>query len=361
MKYYPIPMVPGPVSVPQHILDVYQSDFGSADLEPEFFSLYNQTEKHLQKIMGTSRKVAILSGEGMIALWGALKSCLIPDDRVLALSTGIFGDGFGQMASGLGAEVTTLHFEFDETLKDWEAIEESIRTLRPKMITVIHCETPSGTLNPIEKLGALKEKYDVELLVVDAVASLGGAPVLMDKWGIDLLLGGSQKVFSMPPNMSMVGISEKAWQVMEEVNYQGYDALLPFKNAQNNFYFPYTPSWHGVAALHASTKALLDEGLENVFARHEKVAEMCRQGVMEMGLELFVKKDAVMAPTVTAVKIPERFTWETLNSKMREHGLVCGGSYGILSGKIFRFGHMGSQADEELMIKALNALRKSLN
>lgn len=360
MKNYPIPMVPGPVSVSKEVFEAYQKNYGSADIEPEFIDIYNQAEKNLQKLMGTSQKVAILSGEGMIALWGALKSCLVPGDRVLALSTGVFGEGFGEMAKSLGAEVTTLQFEFNETLKDWEAIETMIRLTKPKMITAIHCETPSGTLNPIKKLGQLKKQYGVELLVVDAVASLGGTPVLMDEWNVDLLLGGSQKVLSMPPSMSMVGISENAWKVIEQVGYTGYDAFLPFKNAQENKYFPYTPNWHGVAAILVATQMLIDEGLGNVFARHEHVAEICRKGVLDLGLELFVSDDSIMSPTVTAVKVPDGITWEFLDKNMRENGLVCGGSYGPLFGKVFRFGHMGTQANEKLMIKALEALRKSL-
>jgi aspartate aminotransferase-like enzyme len=360
MKIYPIPMVPGPVSVSKKVFEAYQMNYGSADIEYEFLELYNKTEENLQKLMGTSQTVVMLSGEGMIALWGALKNCLIPGDRVLALSTGVFGEGFGVMAKSLGAEVTTLQFEFNETLKDWEAIETMIQLNKPKMITVIHCETPSGTLNPIAKLGELKKQYGVELLVVDAVASLGGTPVLMDEWGVDLLLGGSQKVLSMPPSMSMVGISENAWKVIEEIDYKGYDAFLPFKNVQKTQYFPYTPNWHGVAALYAASQSLIDEGLEQVFLRHEQVAEICRQGVLDIGLELFVKKDSIMSPTVTAVKVPEEINWKSLDKKLRENGLACGGSYGPLDGKVFRFGHMGTQANQELMQKALEALRKSI-
>ena len=360
MKVYPIPMIPGPVSISKEVFDAYQINYGSADIEDDFLEIYNKTEKNLQKIMGTSEQVVMLTGEGMIALWGALKSCLVPGDHVLALSTGVFGEGFGRMATSLGAEVTTLQFDFNETLKDWEAIETMIQLNKPKMITVIHCETPSGTLNPIEKLGALKKQYDVDLLVVDSVASLGGASVLMDEWGVDLLLGGSQKVFSMPPSMSMVGISEKAWNIIEKVAYKGYDAFLPFKDAQKNHYFPYTPNWHGIAGLYAATQALIDEGLENVFDRHERVAKMCQQGVVELGLELFVKKDSIMSPTVTAVKVPEGISWEDFDCSMRKNGLACGGSYGPLDGKVFRFGHMGTQANEALMERALDALRKSL-
>ena len=119
MKTYPIPMVPGPVSVPAEVLAAFQTNYGSADIEPEFLDLYNQTEANLKTIMATTNPVAIMTGEGMLALWGALKSCLQPADRVLCLATGVFGYGIGDLARTTGAEVKTLGFGYDETLHDW--------------------------------------------------------------------------------------------------------------------------------------------------------------------------------------------------------------------------------------------------
>lgn len=356
MKTYPIPMVPGPVKVPQEVLQAYLTDYGSADLEPEYLDLYRQTEANLQQIFGTRNSMAIMSGEGMLALWGALKSCIVPGDRVLAVATGVFGFGVGDMARSIGAEVRTVGFGYDETLNDWASIEAAIAAFKPKMITAIHCETPSGTLNPIAELGQLKEKYGVPLLYVDAVASAGGAPVLTDEWQVDLILGGTQKAISAPPSMSMVGISPRAWEIIEQVNYPGYDALLPFKTALESAYFPYTPYWQGLAALNTGAQLLLKEGLENSFARHAAVAAYCRQRIAEIGLEIFPKPGAISSPTVTAVKVPDGLTWPELDRRLRERGLVTGGSYGPLAGKVFRLGHMGSQANQALVEQALDVL-----
>src|SRR5512133_1253513 len=236
MKTYPIPMVPGPVKVPQEVLQAYLTDYGSADLEPEYLELYRQTEANLQQIFATKNSIAIQSGEGMLALWGALKSCIVPGERVLAIATGVFGYGVGDMARSIGAEVRTAGFEYNQTISNWAEIEQAIVEFRPKMITAIHCETPSGTLNPIAELGRLKEKHGVPLLYIDAVASAGGAPVLTDEWSVDLMLGGSQKALSAPPSMSIVAISEQAWQIIDEVDYPGYDALKPFKTAVDTAY-----------------------------------------------------------------------------------------------------------------------------
>ena len=360
MKTYPIPMVPGPVRVLPEVLEAYQFDYGSGDIEQDFLELYNQTETNLQAIFSTSNKIAIQSGEGMLALWGALKSCIVPGDRVLSIATGVFGYGIADMARSIGATVKTIGLAYDETIQDWNAIEEVIADFNPKMITVVHCETPSGTLNPLEKLGELKRRYTVPLIYADVVASLGGAPVLTDAWSIDLALGGTQKCLSAPPNMAFVTVSEQAWDIIHRVGYVGYDALKPFYTAQEDFYFPYTPYWHGISVLHKASQILLDEGLDASYQRHEQAATYCRERLIQMGIVLFPAKDAIPSPTVTAARVPEGISWKELDKRFRERGLAVGGSYGPLADKVFRLGHMGSQASMELVTQALDVIEKSI-
>jgi len=142
-------------------------------LESEFFELYNQTEANLRIIMSTRNQVVIQTGEGMLALWSALKSCLAPGDRVLSIATGVFGDGIGDMAASVGAVVHKISLPFNETIADTDQIKAAIESYSPKMITVVHCETPSGTLNPVAEIGEIKKEFEVPLLYVDAVASIG--------------------------------------------------------------------------------------------------------------------------------------------------------------------------------------------
>jgi aspartate aminotransferase-like enzyme len=360
MKTYPIPMVPGPVSVPEEIRKVYLTDYGSGDLEKDFFELYTRTQRRLKAIFGTGNDIVIMSGEGMLSLWSALKSCLVPGDRVLAVATGVFGYGIGEMAQSLGAEVQTVGFSYDETINDMARIETAIAEFKPRMITVVHCETPSGTLNPLEELGRLKNAYRVPLFYVDTVAGAGGVPVLADDWHIDLCLGGGQKCLSAPPDMSFLSVSHKAWEIIDAVDYVGYDALKPFQKAVENYYFPYTPNWQGVAALHTAAGMLLEEGLENSYNRHDTVARYCRNQLVEIGIELFPSDKAIPSPTVTAAKVPERFSWETWDRRLRDQGLAVAGSYGPLAGKVFRLGHMGSQANRELMQRAIAVIADAL-
>lgn len=360
MKNYPIPMVPGPVKLPQEVIDALTTDYGSADLEPEFLELYHRTTANLQRIMATTNKVAIFTGEGMAVLWGAMKSCILPGDRVLSIATGLFGHGIADMAQAIGAEVRKIILPDDQTLSDTDLLEAAVDTFKPKMITAVHCETPSGTLNPLMDLGRLKEHYRVPLLYVDAVASIGGTPVLTDEWNIDLCLGGAQKCLAAPPDTAFLAVSETGWDVVEQVGYVGYDALKPFMRAVETHYFPYTPNWPGLAALNAGAEIILSEGLPACFERHTTVAAVCRRRLSEMGITLFPAPAAVPSPTVTAAYLPTGVSWKDFDGRLREGGLVVGGSYGELAGKIFRLGHMGTQADKELVERALQVIQDSI-
>lgn len=358
MKTYKIPMVPGPVSVSREVLEAGMMDYGSADLEKDYIDLYKATEKSLRKIMQTQNSVVIQTGEGMLALWSALKSCLLPGDKVLALSTGLFGYGIGGMAESIGCEVRTVGFGFDETFTDFDLIEKAIKEFQPKMITMVQNETPSGTMNPVAEIGQLKEKYQVPLLYVDAVSGLGGSVVKTDEWHIDLCLGASQKCFSAPASMSFLSVSDQAWKMIEEIGYVGYDALLPFRMAVKDAYFPYTPYWQGTAQLYKACEILLEEGLNKAITRHKKIAEYCRERALEMGLRLFPAMDAVPSPTVTAIYVPEKMSWKHLDTSLRAEGLVVGGNYGCLAGEVFRIGHMGTQANLNLVKEAMDILER---
>lgn len=354
MQTYPIPLVPGPVSVPQAVREVYLTDYGSPDLEEDFFTLYAACEQQLQQILATCNAVTIQSGEGMLALWGALKSVLRPGDRVLAVANGLFGYGIGEMAAQLGAVVETVGFAYDD-IPDPERVRRAARRFQPKLVTAVHCETPSGTLTPLAELGAICREVDA-LFYVDFVASAGGAPVLVDEWAIDLGLLGSQKALSLLPTLSMVSVSARAWEAVAAVGYAGYDALAPWQDGPARRYLPYTHNWHGLAALHRACQLLLDEGLSAVYARHAAVAGHCRARLQAMGVALFPCREAIAAPTVTAAHLPDGWSWPDFDGALRARGMAVGGNYGPLAGKVFRIGHMGNQARMELVEKGLDVL-----
>ena len=358
MKRYEIPLVPGPVMIAPEVLAAYQQNYGSSDLEDDFFALYRRCEVGLQRLLATENDVAILSGEGMLALWGALKSVIRPGDRVLAVASGVFGYGFAEMARAVGAEVEVVGFGYDE-VADPQLVREAALRFGPRLVTAVHCETPSGTLNPLREIGEICREVDA-LYYVDFVASAGGAAVDVDANHIDLGLLGSQKVLSLMPDLSMVSISRRAWEVINDVGYVGYDALAPWQKAIDARYMPYTHNWHALAGLEVALKLLFAEGLAASYARHAEVARACREQLKAIGVKLWVKHEEFAAPTVTAAEVPNGWEWGALDAALRAEGMVVGGNYGPLAGKVFRIGHMGTQANHELVARGLDVLARVL-
>jgi aspartate aminotransferase-like enzyme len=358
MKMYEIGLVPGPVNIPEEIRKAYLNEFGSADLEEDFFELYERNESKLQQILGTKNKIVIMSGEAMSILWGALKSTAERGSKQLCVANGLFSLGFGEMGKDIGLNVETLDFGLND-IPDYNKVKEAAYRYRPDIITAVHCETPSGTLTPLRELGEVSRDVG-SIFIVDFVASGCGCPVDVDDNGIDIGLLGSQKVLSMPPHLSIATVSNRAWRRISAVNYAGYEAFKPWRDGVQNRYLPYTHDWHAMSALDVSLSMILQEGIENVYDRHERAAKVCREGVKAMGLELFPQNELICSPTVTAVNVPSGMDWKTLNNKLRAEGVVLGGNYGPLAGKVFRFGHMGSQAQDSLIKNALEALKKVL-
>lgn len=359
MKRYAVPLVPGPTTVPEAVLAAGHYDFGSGDLEEAFFDQYARVEEKLRTVIRTRNPIAIMQGEAMVALWGALKSTLSPGDRVLSVATGVFGYGIAEMARTVTPEVKVVGFGYDEAA-DPEKVSAVIEAWRPKMVTMVHVETPSGVVNPVAGVGDLVRAHGVPLFYVDAVAASGGAELATDAWGIDLCLMGSQKCLSAPPGLGMVAVSDRAWEQIDQTGYQGYDAIAPFREAVARRWFPYTPCWHAIAGLEAACDRILSLGLASVVQTHAEVAAHTRRRLRQMGLSLFPRREADCAPTVTAVRVPDKTSWVDIDRRLRAEGVVMGGSIGPLAGRVFRIGHMGVQADRALVDAGIDALARIL-
>ncbi|GHV47668.1 aminotransferase V [Synergistales bacterium] len=358
MKEYPIGLIPGPVSVPRKIREAWLTNYGSSDLEREFFELYAENQKLIQRLLGTNESVVITSGEAMSVLWGALKSTLKAGDRLLAVAGGLFGDGFADMGKEIGASVETVSSEYD-SLPDPEKVRAAALRFRPKMIAAVHCETPSGTITPLKALGDVAREVGA-LFLVDFVSSGGGVAVDVDDSHIDIGLLGSQKALSLPPSLAISTLSATAWDAIEKTRYSGYDAYLPWRNVPSHPAMPYTHDWHSMTALNISLSSIMEEGTEHVFARHFRAGALCRSAAKEIGLKLFPVSDAICSPTVSAFYVPEGWTWEKFDGALRGRGLAVGGNYGRLAGKVFRIGHMGSQADESLIRHGMEIIKDVL-
>ena len=359
MESYRIGLIPGPVSVPEEIRKAWLNDYASSDLEDEFFTLYRDNQALTQKLLHTKNDIVITSGEAMSILWAALKCTLKAGEKVLAVSSGLFGEGFADMARAFGAEAEICAFPYDG-IPEAEKVREHAKRYRPKVITAVHCETPSGTLTPcLEEIGRIAREVGA-IFVVDFVSSVGGAELDVDACGIDIGLLGSQKVLSLTPCLSVSSISSRAWEVIADVNYYGYESYLGWKKIPAEHYMPYTHDWQAMKALNISLNMIMREGMEAAFKRHDMAARLCRDMGREMGLKLYPKSENICSPTVTAFYVPEKFTWPEFDGALRAKGLAIGGNYGSLAGKVFRIGHMGSQADCDLVREGMNVIREVL-
>lgn len=343
-------MIPGPTYIPERVRAEYLSDVASSDVDvPSFFAEYSAVQAQLQRLVGTNTATAVLMmGEGMLALWGALKSAVRAGDRVFCVGNGLYGFGIADMARSVGCEVQVAAFDWNQVIGDAELLRigDAVRAFRPHLITAVHCETPSGVLNRrIGDIGRIAREVDA-LFYVDFVSSAGGAAVDLDASCIDLGLLGTQKVISAPPSISIVFVNERAWQRIEAVNYVGYDALWPWREpARAPVLAPYTFDWNALKALRLALHILLDdEGLARAIERHESVARLCRHSLSTLGLRLFMSDESAASPTVTTFYVPDGVTWAQFDAAVRAHGVALGGSYGQLENKVARVGHMGSQA-----------------
>lgn len=356
-------LVPGPTRMLPNVLAAQGSHYGSPDTEDAFWDDYLALEATLQTFLRTKQSVVIQSGEGMLGLWGAMKSTIERGDVVVCAANGLFGEGFADMAKGLGAEVHVVKGDWKEAM-DVDALIAEIKLRNPKLVTMVHCETPSGVLNALDGVGNAIENYTTDgLFLVDFVSSAIGAPVDVDGLKIDLGLLAPQKALSGPASLAITSVSNKAWKRIAQNNYVGYDALLPFHEVENKTprLFPYTHNWHAVRATIAACDNIIAEGgIDACIARHKDVSAFCREEAAKLGLKLYCSEKAA-SPTVTALEIPEWCEWSKLQQELRQHRVFLGGSYGPLHGKVMRIGHMGSQADKQLVSKALGILGQVLH
>ncbi|ELZ43706.1 aminotransferase class V [Halorubrum coriense DSM 10284] len=306
-------MTPGPTAVPELVRDAMSRELIDPDVGPEFRRIYDRLTDRLGTVYGvesgeeggaddgSARDVVVPGGEGILGLEAAIASLVEPGTEVLCLSNGLYGDGFADFVESYGGEATLVSADYDEPLPLAELESALARGDADfEVATMVHCETPTGTLNDLGPALDLLEETDGEVLtVVDAVSSLGGARVPTER--IDVCLGASQKCFSAPPGLTTAVISERAWTAMEERDpHSLYTNFLPWRNTSGGF--PYTHLTTEVVALDAALGLWLEEGLDDVRERHRTAAARCRERGAELGLEPYPEPER-SSPMVTAIEI----------------------------------------------------------
>jgi aspartate aminotransferase-like enzyme len=354
-------MTPGPTQVRDNVRLARALNTTNPDIDERFFDFYKETCEKIGEFLKTKQEVRILCGEGILGLEAACASLTEHGDRVLVIDNGIFGEGFGDFVKLYGGEA--VFFKGDRTKAiDIDELESFICKEGPfKYATIVHCDTPSGVLNDINKICQLLNDRGI-LSVVDSVAGMGGEDVRVDDWKIDIVIGGSQKCISAPPGLTFLTISEAAFRVMENrktpiASY--YCNLIIWKNYYETQYFPYTMPISDIQGLSVAIDNILKEGPSNMLKRHKNIARATRKAFKESGLKLYLKSD--WASTVTAVEVPTDIDDKLLRKYMKDKfNVMIGGSYGYLDGKVIRIGHMGENAYVDKVSYTLMALQQAL-
>jgi len=340
LKEQQILRIPGPTPIPPSVQRAMtQQMIGHRDQDTK--DLIQRIKPQLKPIFGTEQEVLMIAGSGTAALETAVVNAARPGDEVLVIVTGSFGDRFAKICEAYEMVTHRLDIEWGnsadpEAVKQFLADHGNIRA-----VFATYCETSTGVLNPVQTLAETIHNHSNALFIADAVSCLGAVETKMDAWGIDILVTGSQKAMMLPPGLAFIAASKRAWKVIENnPRSRFYLDLRKYRDHSAKDSTPFTPPISLLAGLEQALNQMHEEGLSEVYARHEVMMNMIRTGFRELNIPLLATDEAA-SPTVTAMK-PDDFEADKLREVVKKHfSLSIAGGQNHLKGKIFRVGHMG--------------------
>ncbi len=355
--------VPGPTPLPDAVREA-----GARQMinhrGPEFAALLRRITDGLKRGFRTSNDLVLLGCAGTGGLEACVVNHLSPGDPMLSVSIGVFGDRFAKIATRYGADVTKLDVPWGRAARPDEvraAVDRMVADGRsPVAVLLTHNETSTGVTNPIAELAAaVRAGAPDTVIIVDAISGLGAVPFDADGWDLDVVVTGSQKSWMAAPGVSMVSVSPRAWAANERATMpRFYLELRDHKNSADKGQTPWTPAVAVWYQLDAALQIIEAEGYPAVFARHAACGAAARAGVKALGFELFADP-AFASNTVTSVKVPDGMDWKAFSADLRARGLTLAGGQGVLTGKIFRIGHLGYVSVNEILA-ALEILEEAL-
>jgi aspartate aminotransferase-like enzyme len=357
-------MIPGPTPVPERVLQA-MAKHPIGHRTKEFSAIVEEVTADLKWLHQTTGDVLVVAASGTGAMEAGIINFLSAGDRVIACENGKFGDRWIKVARAYGLAVDEVRAEWGTPL-DPEVIREKLEADPEKKIKAViltHSETSTGVLNDLETINRHVKAHGEALIMVDAVTSLGASNVPMDEWQLDVVASGSQKGYMIPPGLGFVAVGPKAWQAYETATLpKFYFDLGPYrKNAVKNL-TPFTPPVNLFVALQTALRMMKQEGLEAIFARHERLKDTARAGIKALGLPLLAP-DSHASTTATAVIPPESIPAEEIRKILSQRfDISIAGGQDHLKGKIFRIGHLGFISDRDLLtvLAAIDAALKEL-
>jgi aspartate aminotransferase-like enzyme len=330
----------------------------------DFSKIIAEVTENLKWLHQTQNDLLILTASGTGAMEAGIINFLSPGDRVLVGCNGKFGDRWAEVCDAYGLQTERITAEWGKPL-DPEAFRQKLEADSGKQIKAViitHSETSTGVINDLETINRHVKAHGQALIIVDTVTSLGATNVPVDAWGLDVVASGSQKGYMIPPGLGFVAVSAKAWEAYKTAKLPRYYLDLgKYRKSAAKDTTPFTPAINLFFALHTALRMMKAEGLENIFARHDRLLTATRAAVKAMGLPLFAA-DECASPAITSV-MPNGVDAEQVRSIMRKRfDIALAGGQDHLKGKIFRIGHLGFVSDRDLLtaIAALEATLQEL-
>jgi aspartate aminotransferase-like enzyme len=353
-------MTPGPTRVPDRVLAAGASPM-IHHRTGEFSEILDSTIRRLRPLFGTTGDILPIHATGRGALEAAIANLLSPGDEVVACCNGLFGEMWSRIAERFGILVHRVCTEWELPL-DPARIESALEAApRARAVLLVHSDTSTGALSDVAAVVRAARRSGA-LVMVDAVSSLGGTAFRMDEWGADVAVTASQKCLMSSPGLSFAALSERAWRACETARLpRSYFDLAAIKKALGRAK-PETPGTtpvHLIAQVHAALSLIEEEGLEAVYARHEKMAETVRAGVGEMGMSLQCPALGRLSPTLTAVRAPDGISPQSLREQLKARGILTARGLGDYDPTSFRIGHMGNIGLADVR-RTLDTLREIL-
>jgi aspartate aminotransferase-like enzyme len=340
--------IPGPVTIPDDVLDVLDGQMID-HRGPQFAAMQERIIKNLKTCFQTRNDMLLFTASGTGGLESAVVNTLSPGDPVLAFVAGEFGERLAKIAATYGANVHKVKFENGQGI-DPDRVAQALRAApATAAVLVTHNETSTGIMHPLQEIATAVRANSDAVLLVDGVSSMLTADAQVDRWGIDVMVSASQKAWACPPGVAMLSVSERAWRVHANGKTpRYYFDWTETKSWLDKGQTPFTPAVSVYYALDRALDRVLEEGLENVIARHARIAALTRQQAKALGFRMF-GDERYASNAVTALYSPEGIDTEALRKAAREeYGLVIGGGQGPMRGKIIRVGHLGWVTEQEI-------------
>jgi predicted phosphoserine aminotransferase len=346
--------VPGPTEVyPDVLMEVGRPMVGHRG--KAFQELFADTTSKLKKVLFTEND-AFLSTSSATGVWEACaRNCI--EGKALACVNGAFSDKWHKVALKNGKQADRLEVEWGKAVKP-KMIDEKLATGEYDSLFFVHNETSTGVASPLYEVAAMMKKYPDVMFVVDAVSSMTGMKIEVDKLGIDVCLASVQKAFALPPGLSVFTVSRKAYERAEKIKDRGYYFdFLVFKKYMEKNQTPTTPSIPQIYGLNVQLDKMLAEGMEHRFARHKRMAEATRKWALGRGFALFPEK-GYESDTLTTVTNNMSISVSDLIKKLEEKGVTISNGYGDLKEKTFRIAHMGDTKPDEVkeLLETIDAI-----